>query len=102
MPSSGRGSCHGPDGSPGRGPCPSGGHVQADPDCRASNLHSTALHRDEVVPSQPPRTVAESNNLHATCNGFPPDTNNHLPTRTLGLVLEVERVPHKETVADQF
>ena len=93
---------HGPRGSPGHGPCPSGGHVQADPDCRASNLHSTAFHRDEVAPIQPPRTVVESNNLHATCNGSPPDANNHLPIRTLGLVLGAERGLHREPVEGQF
>ena len=37
-------------------------------------------------PSSPRRTVAEYNNLCATCNAFPPDTNNRLPTRTPGLV----------------
>jgi hypothetical protein len=94
----GPGACHGP----GHGRGPSCGHVQAGPDCRPRNLGSTALHRNEVAPIQPPGTVAESSNPYATCNAFSsPDTNNHLPTRTRGLVLEAG-LPQWEAVAGQL
>lgn len=92
----GRGLCHDPDRGPGHGhrgsldhgPCPSGGHVQSGPDRRPSTPQSTARHRDEAPPIQRLHMVAESNNLHATCNGFPPDTNSRLSTQTQDLVLE--------------
>src|SRR5215467_14154971 len=68
------------DENPGLGP--SGGHVQIDRGLRPSNPEKTPDHRDEAGPSKPPDTEVESNNLHATCNGFSPRTNNRLSTRT--------------------
>ena len=70
------------DENPGLGRGPSGGHVQIDRGLRPSNPEKISAHRDEAGPSKPPDTVAESNNLHATCNGFSPHTNNCLSTRT--------------------
>jgi hypothetical protein len=82
---SGRGPClHGAsrDENPGLGRGPSGGHVQIDRGLLPSNPEKTPSHRDEAGPSRRPDTVGESNNLHATCNGFSPHTNNRLSTRT--------------------
>ena len=70
------------DENPGLGRGPSGGHVQIDRGLRPSNPEKTPDHRDEAGPSKPPHTVVESNNLHATCSGFSPHTNNRLSTRT--------------------
>jgi hypothetical protein len=67
-----------------------------------SNPESTQFRHDEVRPSEPPGTPVESNNRHATCNGFPPDTNNPLSTQTRGLVFAAEREPHGVGVAGQF
>ena len=96
----------GPGHGPGRGPGPSRGHVQAGPDRRPSNPERIVLHRNKLAPIQPPRMVAESNNLHATCtcacDAFAPGTNNRLPTRTRDLVLEAELGPQGEAVAGQF
>jgi hypothetical protein len=96
------GPCHGPGDSPVRAPGPSGGYAQAGGDCHTSSPQKTARHRNEVAPIQPPCMAAESNNLHATCNAFPPDTNSRLPIRTRGRVWEVEWRPQPEAVVGQL
>jgi hypothetical protein len=54
-----------------------------------------------VQPSELPRTVVESNSLHATCNAFLRDTNNPPPTRIQDLALRVEAEPPEAAVAPQ-
>ena len=100
--SDGRGRpCHG-HGNPGPGDGPSDGRGRVGRDLHPSNPQRTALHHGEVPPSEPPHTVVESNNRHATCNAFPPDTNNRLSTRTLGLGLAAEPGQHGAAVVGQF
>jgi len=92
----------GPGLGPGLGPGPSGGYVQTDRDLRPSNRQRTALHRDEVPPSELPDTVAESNSLHAIGSAFPPDTSNPLSIQTPGLVVKAGHEPRAAAVAGQF
>ena len=90
------------DENPGLGRGPSGGHVQIDRGLRPSNPEKTPDHRDEAGPSKPPRTVVESNNLHATCSGFSPHTNNRLSTRTREWAVLAPRKPLEVAEADQL
>src|ERR1700675_3359294 len=86
-------------GSPARDRGPSGDRVQHGRDLLPSNQQRTAPHHDAAQPSALPRTVVESNSLHATCNAFPRDTNNHPPTRTQELAFLAEPEPHVAVVA---
>ena len=91
--------CRGPRHGLGRGP--SGSRAQHGRDFRPSNLDSTVCRRGVVQPSEPPRRVGESNSLHATCNGFPQDTNNPLPTRIQELAFLAQPQPLGLEVAGQ-
>ena len=85
----------------GRGHGPSGGRAQHGRDFLPSNLCSTVRRRDAGQPSEPPRRAAESNSLHATCNGFRQDTNNPLPTRTQEPAFLAQQQPLGLAVAGQ-
>jgi hypothetical protein len=91
--------CHGPRHGLGRGP--SGGRAQHVRDFLPNNLYSTACRRGAVQPSEPLRRAVGSNSLHATCNGFPQDTNNPLPTGIQELAFLAQPQPPGLAVAGQ-
>jgi hypothetical protein len=63
-------------GGPDCGPCPSDDHGRPGRDLPPSGLQRIAVRRDAGPPSERPRTVAESNSLHAIYNAIPPGTSN--------------------------
>ena len=69
---------------------PNGDCVQHGRDLLPSNLQRTVRRRGAAQPSERPRTVGESNSLHAIYSAFPRDTNNPPPTRTQDLALGVK------------
>jgi hypothetical protein len=89
-------------GSPGRGRGPGGDHVQHGRDLLPSNPQRTVRRRGAAQPSERPRTVGESNSLHAICSAFLRDTNNPQPTRTQDLALEVKPEPPGAVVGAQL
>jgi hypothetical protein len=80
---------------------PSGDRVQYGRGLLPSTPYRIVRRRGAVQPSELPRTVVESNSLHATCNAFLRDTNNPPPTRIQDLALRVEAEPPEAAVAPQ-